>query len=663
MPKIIENEIEFDFKHETVMKYDETNHHKRCKGSDKKGVDFLYKVDSNLLLIEVKDYNTNISKKTNTEIKKITKDRENSLDREKETPYKAISSNIEQKFNDTLLHLFSSTLHKNNKTELKEFLTQIEKITLILIIDLPYELQGELDNIETKLNQKLKKIKCIFNIDFLILNSKSELNSLKMNRVLPKEKKKKKSNSNLLHIYDSVKKTKLPFESIIPNKASIYVCGPTVYDDAHLGHARSSLSFDLLARTLKALNYEVTMGKNFTDIDDKIIKKVQESGQSLEEITTHYINRYQEDMRALGVTDAEIEPKATESLEAMESMIQGLIDKDIAYVVSSGDVYFDTSKDKRYGTISHQVGDDEDNQSRVEHNAEKRNPKDFALWKACHGEEDICFETSFSKGRPGWHIECSAMIEKHFEGTEEYSIDIHGGGADLLFPHHENEATQSRCATGHEVAKYWMHNGFVNMNGEKMSKSLGNSFFVKDALKEYDGEILRNYLISIHYRNDFNFNEEDLLNSKKRLDKLYRLKKRVTPTTASKPNIAFKKTMMEAMSDDLNISVALATIEEMISNTNDKFDENPKDKGLKKETLANIEFIAELLGIGGKEPFSYFQIGIDEETKAHVEQLIKDRDEAKKEKDYAKSDAIRDKIKSMGISIMDTANGTVWEKI
>jgi len=466
-----------------------------------------------------------------------------------------------------------------------------------------------------------------------------------------------------MYIYDSVKKTKLPFEPIHPRKASIYICGPTVYDDAHLGHARSSLSFDLLGRTLRALRYEVTIGKNFTDIDDKIIKKVQESGKSLEEITTHYINRYQEDMRALGVIDANIEPKATESLEAMESMIQGLIDKDIAYLVSSGDVYFDVSKDKSYGAISHQVGEDDDNQSRIEHNSEKRNPKDFALWKACSGEDDICFETQFSKGRPGWHIECSAMIEKHFCGNSEYSIDIHGGGADLLFPHHENEASQSRCATGHELAKYWMHNGFVNINGEKMSKSLGNSFFVKDALEVYDGEILRNYLISVHYRNDFNFNEEDLLNSKKRLDKLYRLKKRVTPTKASKPNKKFQKIIIEAMSDDLNISVTLATIDEMISQTNDKLDANPKDKGLKKETLANIEFIYELLGFGGKEPFSYFQIGIDEITKEAIENLIEERNQAKKAKDYSKSDAIRDEITAMGIALMDTPDGTLWEKV
>lgn len=466
-----------------------------------------------------------------------------------------------------------------------------------------------------------------------------------------------------MQIYDSVQKKKVPFEPIIPRKASIYVCGPTVYDDAHLGHARSSLSFDLLARTLRALRYEVTMGKNFTDIDDKIIKKIQETGQSLEEITTHYIARYLEDMRALGVQDADIKPKATESLEAIESMIQRLIDQDNAYIISNGDVYFDTSKDTHYGSISHQVGDDATNQSRVEHTSEKRNPKDFALWKACQSHDEICFDTAFSRGRPGWHIECSAMIEKHFEGNNQYSIDIHGGGADLLFPHHENEAAQSRCATGHELAKYWMHNGFVNINGEKMSKSLGNSFFVKDALTIYDGEILRNYLISVHYRNDFNFNEEDLLSSKKRLDRLYRLKKRISPTGTSKPNKTFQKAILEAMSDDMNISVALALVDEMISEANDKLDANPKDKGIKKETMANIEFIHELLGLGGKEPFSYFQLGIDEATKYKIESLIAARNEAKKAKDYAKSDAIRDKITAMGISLMDTAERTLWEKV
>jgi cysteinyl-tRNA synthetase len=465
-----------------------------------------------------------------------------------------------------------------------------------------------------------------------------------------------------MYIFDSVKKTKQHFEPIIPDEVSIYVCGPTVYDDAHLGHARSSLAFDLLTRTLRALGYKVTMGKNFTDIDDKIIKKVEETGKSMQEITEHYIDRYLKEMGALGVQRADIEPKATESLDAIKKMIQTLIDKGYAYVVSNGDVYFDTSKDSHYGEISHKVHEDDENQSRVEHNSEKKNPKDFALWKACKGEEDICFDAPFSSGRPGWHIECSAMIEAHFHGTDEYSIDIHGGGADLLFPHHENEAAQSRCATGHELAKYWMHNGFVQIGGEKMSKSLGNSFFLKDALEVYDGEVLRYYLNSVHYRNDFNFNEEDLQAAKKRLDKLYRLKKRILPGKASVVNKTFKKALLDAMSDDLNISVALSVIDEMIADANEKLDANPKDKGLKKETLANIAFIDELLGFGGKEPFSYFQIGVDADLKEKIEKLLAKRAEAKKAKDFTTSDAIRDELTAMGIAIMDTPEGTVWEK-
>ncbi|SHO80730.1 Cysteinyl-tRNA synthetase [hydrothermal vent metagenome] len=461
-------------------------------------------------------------------------------------------------------------------------------------------------------------------------------------------------------IYDSVKKDKIKFEPIKPKEVSLYVCGATVYDDAHLGHARSSLSFDILVRTLRELKYKVSFCKNITDIDDKIIAKVKESGKSLKEITEYYINRYNEDMNALGVIAPDIEPKATESIKAIISMIENLIDKGFAYRVENGDVYFDTSKDDSYGSISGQVVDNDVTQSRVESTLSKKNIKDFALWKACQVDEDICYDSSFSSGRPGWHIECSAMIDKYFTGDKNYTIDIHGGGADLLFPHHENEATQSRCSSGKELAKYWMHNGFVNIDGTKMSKSLGNSFFIRDALKSYDGEILRFYLISIHYRNSFNFNEEDLLVSKKRLDKLYRLKKRL-PTKGSAVNREFKNNLLDAMSDDLNISKALSVIDEMVSSANDMIDKEPKNKGLKKEIVSNIEFINTLLGFGSKEPYSYFQIGVDEDTKIRIEDLISKRSEAKKDKNFELSDSIRDELNAMGVSLMDSANGTLWE--
>jgi len=466
-----------------------------------------------------------------------------------------------------------------------------------------------------------------------------------------------------MYLYDTSKKSKREFEPIIDGEVSIYVCGPTVYDDAHLGHARSSLSFDLLSRTLRALGYRVTLAKNFTDIDDKIIKKIKETKQTLKEITEYYIDRYNHEMSLLNILPADITPKATDSIDDIESMINHLMELGFAYQISNGDIYFDTSRDSSYGAISHRVVDDEHNQSRVEEQGEKRDPKDFALWKACSGDDNICFGSNLPTGRPGWHIECSAMIDKHFKGSDNFQIDIHGGGADLLFPHHENEASQSRCATGKEVANFWIHNGFVQIDGEKMSKSLGNSFFLKDTLEIYDGEIVRYYLNAVHYRNDFNFNEEDLLIYKKRLDRLYRLKKRLLPTKSSKPSKLFVKRMLDAMSDDLNISIALASIDQMVSDANEKLDINPKDKATKRETLANIEFIDTLLGFGGREPFSYFQIGVAEDLKLEIETLIKDRDSAKREKNFNQADLIRDKLTSMNISIMDTPNGTVWEKI
>lgn len=466
---------------------------------------------------------------------------------------------------------------------------------------------------------------------------------------------------NTLHIFDSVKKEKVEFKPIQERKVKIYVCGPTVYDDSHLGHARSAIAFDLLHRVLKANDYEVTMTKNFTDIDDKIIKKMYETNKTLEDITNQYINAYKADMKALNILDNTIEPKATENLEVMKEMISNLISKDVAYKTSDS-VYFDTSKDNLYGTLSHK-SNDENSQARVEENQEKRNSADFALWKF-EKANDVSFDAPFGKGRPGWHIECSAMIEKHLAYKDsQYQIDIHAGGADLLFPHHENEAAQTRCSSGQNLAKYWMHNGFVNINGEKMSKSLGNSFFLKDVLKSYSGEVIRFYLMSTHYRADLSFNEEDLIASKKRLDKIYRLKKRVYGVENSSVNKKFKEDILNALNDDINTSIALSVIDEMINSANDKLDSNPKDKNLKKEFISNINFIEEVLGIGGNDAYAYFQFGIDESTKEKIEDLILKRNEAKKAKDFQTADKLRDELSSIDISLMDTVNGTVWEKL
>ena len=463
-----------------------------------------------------------------------------------------------------------------------------------------------------------------------------------------------------INLYNSSTKQKELFIPQEEKKVKIYVCGPTVYDDSHLGHARSAIVFDLLHRLLKANDYDVTMAKNFTDVDDKIINKMKDTNKTLEEITQFYIKSYKNDMQELNVLSNTIEPKATNNIESMKKLINNLIKKDSAYVLDDG-VYFDTSKDEKYGNISHRISD-ENSQARVQTNQAKRDSKDFALWK--FKDDEVSFDAPFGAGRPGWHCECSAMIDEHLSNKDlPYAIDIHGGGADLLFPHHENEATQTRLAYNQELAKYWMHNGFVNINGQKMSKSLGNSFFLKDALKLYSGEVIRFYMLTTHYRADFSFSTTDLDASKKRLDKLYRLKKRVYGLSSSLVNKKLKLDILKALNDDMNTSIALSIVDEYISSTNDTLDNEPKNKALKKELVASINFISDILGIGYQDSFKYFQFGIYEEEIKDIEELINKRDEAKKDKNFELSDKIRDELKKINISIMDTVNGTLWEKL
>ncbi len=461
-------------------------------------------------------------------------------------------------------------------------------------------------------------------------------------------------------IYDSVSKTKREFIPQHGNEVTLYVCGPTVYDDAHLGHAKSALVFDLLSRVLRANGYHVTYARNITDIDDKIINKAKLQNVSIRDIATTYIDAYHQDMAALGIARPDLEPRATESLEAMIDVIEKLLHHRHAYIIENGDIYFDTASDHRYLSLSGQRQDEEARQQRVESSHLKHHQSDFALWKAVD-DESVAFDAPFGRGRPGWHLECSAMIEKHLAREGTYAIDIHGGGADLLFPHHENEAAQTRCATNHELAAYWMHNGFVTIEGEKMSKSLGNSFFIKDALKVYDGEVLRFYLLSTHYRANFNFSETDLLASKKRLDKLYRLKKRLFGLKATEMDTPFQQELLCALNDDLNVSKALALIDAMVALSNETLDANPKDKVAKKEALANLSAVETLLGFGTKNPFSYFQYGIDTDKKTTIETLIAQRTQAKKEKDFATADTLRKTILALGVSIMDTPEGTFWE--
>ncbi|WP_459880592.1 cysteine--tRNA ligase [Campylobacter concisus] len=461
-----------------------------------------------------------------------------------------------------------------------------------------------------------------------------------------------------MRIFDTSKREKVKFSPIKDGEVSIYLCGPTVYDDAHLGHAKSAVSFDLLRRVLKTLGYKVKFARNYTDIDDKILNKMAQTGQNLEEITNKYIAHYESDMGALNVLDPDFKPKATQCLEAIISYIKVLMDRGVAYKTSDG-IYFDTSKDSGYFSIS---GKDNNTDliARVASFGEKRDEKDFVLWKF----DEKWYESPFGKGRPGWHTECVAMIREFLgdKENEEFEIDIHAGGIDLLFPHHENEASQCRCAYHKNLSKYWMHNGFIKVNNEKMSKSLNNSFFVKDALKNVHGEVLRYYLLTSHYRAHFNYSDEDLVASKKRLDKIYRLKKRVDGVQAGMANESFKNELLEALSDDLNASKALASVDEFVKTANERLDNNPKDKAYKAEVVANLELIGEILGIAITNYVEYFQFGVSDEQKEHIQKLLDERAVAKKERNFARADEIRDELAKMNISIMDTPNGAVWER-
>ncbi|WP_297811618.1 cysteine--tRNA ligase [uncultured Helicobacter sp.] len=469
-----------------------------------------------------------------------------------------------------------------------------------------------------------------------------------------------------MKIYDSKLKEKVVFEPINPNEVRMYVCGPTVYDDSHLGHARSAIVFDLWRKLLREYGYKVIFAKNFTDIDDKIINKSLQTGLSVEVITQTYTQKYLEEMESLGVERANIEPKATQSLPSICAMIQILLDKGFAYKTQNGDVYLSVSKDAHYGSLSGRIAEAE-SVSRIQNNEQKHDVKDFTLWKSYKGVGDVGYESPFGKGRPGWHIECSAMIQEHLAVSGEYAIDIHGGGADLIFPHHENEVAQTRCAHGQALAKYWIHNGFVTINGEKMAKSLGNSFFIKDALKNYDGEILRFYLLSTHYRAGLNFAEEDLLASKKRLDRIYRLKKRLAQVQASHNaesqgvQDSFKKEFLGALSDDLNISKALSVLDELIANANEMLDKKQKNKIPQIQT--NLTLVARVLGVGIKDSLEYFKLGVSEKRRAEIEALLAKRAEYKSVKDFQNADKIREDLRLEGIEIMDTPSGCEWEKI
>ncbi len=489
----------------------------------------------------------------------------------------------------------------------------------------------------------------------------------------------------MLKIYNTLTGKKEPFEPIEPETVKMYVCGVTVYDYCHIGHARSALVFDVLRRYLEYSGYAVTFVKNFTDVDDKIIKRANEQGVSYGALAAKYIQAYQEDMGKVGIRGATEEPRATEHMSAIVQLTEQLVNKGLAYVVD-GDVYFEVSKYPEYGRLSKRRLEDLQAGARVEVDERKRHPMDFTLWKSSKPGEPA-WESPWGPGRPGWHIECSAMSLRYLGDT----FDIHGGGMDLIFPHHENEIAQSCGATGKEFARYWVHNGFVQVNKEKMSKSLGNFFTIREIFEksewseEITGEILRYFLLSTHYHSPLEFSDQALKEAKNALNGFYDLFARLGETGQGSPeteyslqfSIGFTQEMFrKGMDDDLNTSVALAELQQLKSSINKLL-----GQGLSTEArrIAREEFrsLGNCLGLFQLDRWQFvvpasesLLVNIDETTDVQstltdtdIELLLGERKKARSRKDFQRADEIRKSLAAQGIIIEDKSDGTTrWKR-
>ncbi len=463
-----------------------------------------------------------------------------------------------------------------------------------------------------------------------------------------------------MKIYNTLTRQKEEFKPINKGKAGIYVCGPTVYNYIHIGNARPICVFDVLRRFLKYIGYEVKFVQNFTDVDDKIIKRANEEGVEASEISEKYIKEYLTDLRGLNALEADISPKVTESMDIIIDLIKILVGKGYAYQ-AGGDVYFRTRKFKGYGKLINQSIDDLMSGARIDVNDIKEDPLDFALWKAAKEGEPF-WESPWGKGRPGWHIECSAM-SKHYIGD---TIDIHGGGVDLIFPHHENEIAQSEAATGEPLAHYWMHNGHINIDNKKMSKSAGNFFTTRDVAEKYGYEAIRYLMIQAHYRSPINYSIELLDACKASLERLYNCRNSIDRAIGSAPEGALsdevkafldnrKTQFIDALSDDLNTADALSAIFELVREINTLVSGGNAVKG---ELKACAEVFDELTGVLGICYNNDSESAIPEE----IQRLAEERQEARKEKDFVKADALRDKISELGYIIEETRQGTTIKK-
>ncbi|MBT3177071.1 MAG: cysteine--tRNA ligase [Desulfobacula sp.] len=472
-----------------------------------------------------------------------------------------------------------------------------------------------------------------------------------------------------LKVYNTLIGKKEEFIPIKEGKVGMYVCGPTVYDTSHIGHARSVVVFDTIFRWLTKLGFDVRYVRNFTDVDDKIIKKSNQTGQDCSVITEKYIDEFHNEMDALNVLRPVVEPKATENIPHIIDFIQMLIDRGKAYHVDGGDVYFSIDSFKTYGKLSGRNPDDMRAGARIAVDEKKKNPLDFTLWKPAKPDEPF-WESPWGEGRPGWHIECSAMS---YEYLGE-SFDIHGGGKDLIFPHHENEIAQSEAVFGVQFVKYWIHNGFVDINNEKMSKSLGNFTMIKEVLAAYSPEVIRMFLLSNHYRSPIDYSEDSMREISLGLDRIYafleRLENAGVKVDASQKGELWKEFSL-AMNDDFNSAKALGLIFESVKKGNRLLDETgdtPKDDILKTLVLFynDIKAIAHILGIFLLSPSSYFKFKKDKGMTAmaidpsEIEDLIQQRAKARKNKNFSRADEIRDLLQAKNITLEDGPEGTTW---
>lgn len=468
----------------------------------------------------------------------------------------------------------------------------------------------------------------------------------------------------MLKIYNTLAREKQTFTPIVVGKVSMYVCGMTVYDYCHLGHARVMVVFDMVSRWLRDSGYEVTYVRNITDIDDKIIKRAHENGETISQLTQRFIDAMDEDSSKLGVIRPDIEPRATEFVGGMVSMISALIEKGFAYVAANGDVFYSVNNFEGYGKLSGKSLEDLRAGERVEVDIHKKDPMDFVLWKSVKPNEPS-WDSPFGgpnggKGRPGWHIECSAMSSHHLGER----FDIHGGGQDLQFPHHENEIAQSEAAHSHDgkrcqMVNYWMHNGFVRVDDEKMSKSLGNFFTIRTVLEKYDAEVVRFFILRAHYRSPLNYSDKHLDDAKLALTRLYTALRGQSVIEAAidwqQPQAARFK---EAMDDDFNTPEAMAVLFDLANEVN-------KDKSLQATSL--LKNLAGVLGLLQRDPDVFLQGDVavqlvGNEIKMDIEQLVIQRSEAKKSKNFAEADRIRKELADAGIILEDTSQGTTWRK-